>query len=307
MKPPLVSVIITCYNYAEYVGGAIESVLEQTYKNIDLIIIDDGSTDNSLEVIKPYNKNKNVKIVSRKNKGIVFTRNEALAIAKGEFICFLDADDYFSRDYIENMVAVAQKYGADVIYPNWHVFGDNEYTMTFSEFDLQKLIRQEIHCTSESLIRLSSVGGHRFESKKVAEDWDFFLGMALDGRRFKLAKDCYINYRVRKNTRGTARPYWDDMYLFYSILSKWSRKYPDLVNPFDIAVYAGKLSDDRAKSQDHQIVDQEKIAKEKDLRIKKLSDELTNVRSSRAYKTGRLMLSPIRALKVIKRKLRNDK
>ena len=311
MRQPLkVSVVITCYNYAEYVGEAIESVLAQTYKNIDLIIIDDGSTDNSLEVIKNYEHNKNVKIVSRDNKGIVYTRNEALGMAKGEFMCFLDADDYFNHDYIENMVTVAQKHDADVAYPNWRIFGDSEYTRTFPEFDIQKLIRQDIHCTSESLVRLSSIGNHKFESEEVAEDWDFFLGMALDGRRFKLAKDCYINYRVRKDTRGTTRPYWDDMYHFYNILKKWSKKYPDIVNPVDLPIYVGRQRDDYMQSQDRHVIAQEKIIeekdlyiKEKDMRIKKLNDELHALKSSYSYRTGRFILSPLRSFRYIKRKL----
>ena len=261
----LVSVVITNYNYAQYVGEAIESILGQTYKNIELVVIDDGSTDNSLDVISKY-KDK-LHIIRRENKGIVYTRNQALRVAKGEYMFFLDADDYFNNDYIEKMVAVATKSGADIVYPNWNVFGDKKYTKEFPEFDIQKLIRQEIHCTSESLIRLSAIGDHKFESKAVAEDWDFFLGLALDGREFKLAKDCYINYRVREGGRGTMHPYWDDMYHFYEILKKWSEHYPAIVNPVDLPVYAGKLRDDHIASQNNIIAEKDEIIQDRDTTI----------------------------------------
>ena len=91
-KGPLVSVVITNYNYAQYVGEAIESVLNQTYKNLEIIVIDDGSTDDSLDEIDVYQSK--IRIVARENRGVVYTRNEGMSLAKGEFICFLDADDY---------------------------------------------------------------------------------------------------------------------------------------------------------------------------------------------------------------------
>jgi glycosyltransferase involved in cell wall biosynthesis len=303
-KLPPVSIVITCYNYAEYVEEAIQSVLAQTYKNIQLIIIDDGSSDNSLEIIERYKDADNVTIITRKNEGIVHTRNQGLKVATGKYLFFLDADDFFSENYIAKMVAIAEEFGADVVYPNWHVFGDQEYTKEFSDFDVQKLIRQEIHCTSESLVRLSSIGDHKFTSEKVAEDWDFFLGLALDGRKFKLAKNCHINYRVRSNTRGTAHPYWEDMYAFYDILKKWAKKYPDIVNPVDLPVYAGKIRDDHIASQNAVIKEKDDYIQghneqfeQKDAHIQTLQNELHDVYSSHAYKIGHAVAAPYRALK----------
>lgn len=284
---PSVSVIITCYNYAEFVEEAVQSVLSQTYENIKLIIIDDGSTDDSLKIISKYKKQ--ATIISRENRGIVYTRNEAIKIAVGDFICFLDADDYFDPDYIEKIVRLAKKSGADVVFPNWHVFGDKEYYTDFKEFDLQLLVRQEIHCTSESLIRRSSIGSHRFESKKVAEDWDFFLGMALDGRKFKLAKGSYINYRVRHNTRGAARPYWEDMYYFCDILSKWSTKYPGKINAFDLPIYRGSESDKLVREKETVITAQER-------NIVDLQARITAIQHSWSYRAGRALTKPLRKI-----------
>ncbi len=301
---PKVSLVITCYNYGKYVAEAIESVLKQTYDNVDLLVIDDGSTDNSLEVIEKYRHYDQVEIISRKNKGIVYTRNEALRVTKGEFICFLDADDFFDQDYIEKMVSIAHENDADVVYPNWHVFGDDKYTKSFPEFDLQRLIRQEIHCTSESLIRRAAIGDHKFESEKVAEDWDFFLGLALDDKKFKLAEDCYINYRVRRDTRGSTRPYWDDMYHFYDILMKWSRKYPTKVNPLDLPVYAGRLRDAHIEAQDRIIHDKDVAIGDKEAAIEQqqghievLEKQLARMFNSYAFKIGSTVIKPFSVLK----------
>lgn len=297
MERPLVTIAITCYNYAEYVAEAIESALSQSYENIEVIVFNDGSTDESLKVIERYKSR--VRIVSRENRGVVYTRNESLRLAKGEYLFFLDADDFFDNDYIEKMVRVAQESGADVVYPNWRVFGDDEYIKEFPEFTTQLLIEQEIHCTSESLIRLKSIDNHKFESEKVAEDWDFFLGLALAGKNFKLANNCYINYRVRKNTRGTSSSYWDDMRMFISILDKWQKIYPSLVNPVDLPISVGKRRDQFIEDQAKVISDGDKRVRELENSISEqagviseLRQELEAVRVSHAYRFGRFILSP---------------
>jgi glycosyltransferase involved in cell wall biosynthesis len=307
MSQPTVSIVITNYNYADYVEEAIKSALDQTYPHTEVIVIDDGSTDGSLNVISKYKDA--INIISRENKGIVHTRNQALGMVRSDFICFLDADDYFDPGYIENLVKIAERSQADVVYPNWHVFGDEEYRTDFAEFDTQLLIRQKIHCTSESLIRTSSIGSHRFESETVAEDWDFFLGLALSGMRFKLAKNTYINYRVRANTRGAARPYWDDMYSFCEILVKWNRKYPDVVNPFDLPISVGVERDKHIAElgkiihhNDNCIRDLRNDIEQKHEEINALKRSMNNLKKSIAYRLGRTILYPfIMAKRLTKR------
>ena len=288
MKQPLVSVVITCYNYADYVEQAIKSILQQTYKNIELIIIDDGSTDKSLDIITKYRDS--AKIVSRKNKGIVYTRNEAIQLAKGRYLCFLDADDYFDQDFIGNMVDIAERAKADVVYPNWCIFGDRDEKIEFPEFDVQKLIKHEIHCTAESLIRVEAIGDSRFENEVVAEDWDFFLGLALKGKKFVSAKNCYINYRIRQNTRGSSRNYWDDMRYFYEILQKWQKKYPKVVNPIDLPLAVGRRRDEFIDEQ-KKLIDslQAKIdALKKETTLQRqsiidLNNAIKNIQESKTY------------------------
>lgn len=230
----LVSVIITNYNYGMYLAEAVESIFNQTYKNIELVIINDGSTDNSDSVIKELlrkNPDKNVVYINRENKGVVYTRNEGIEVAKGEYISYLDADDFFNSDYIEKSHAIAKATNADVVYPNWRFVGEwmGRPNTNFPEFTLERLQMQDLHCTPASLIKKSSIGVRRFEAEKVAEDWDFFIGLSLDGARFKLAKDNYINYRIRSGTRSSQLGPDEDVKVFVEILEKYKKKYPNKV------------------------------------------------------------------------------
>jgi glycosyltransferase involved in cell wall biosynthesis len=115
-KKPVFSVIIPLYNKEKYIKRAINSVLKQTYQNFEIIVINDGSTDNSLSVIKSI-KDKRVKIFNQKNLGVSNARNKGIKKAKGEYIAFLDADDKFLNNYLETIVQLILKY------PNNSFFG----------------------------------------------------------------------------------------------------------------------------------------------------------------------------------------
>ncbi|MDQ6977908.1 MAG: glycosyltransferase family A protein, partial [Ghiorsea sp.] len=98
MSHALVSIIIPTYNYAEYVHKAVESALNQTYQNIEIIVVDDGSTDNTAAVMQAYAEQ--VIYIQQENQGAAAARNRGLLEAKGDFICFLDADDMYHADNI---------------------------------------------------------------------------------------------------------------------------------------------------------------------------------------------------------------
>ncbi len=103
-EKPLVSVWMTNYNYADFLEDSISSVLNQTYSNFELIVCDDGSTDNSLEIIKRYiNKDNRIKLIKKENAGIAAALNDIHKVSKGQIICFLDSDDYFSETKIEKV------------------------------------------------------------------------------------------------------------------------------------------------------------------------------------------------------------
>src|SRR5580698_48796 len=103
---PLVSILVSNYNYARYIGAAIQSALDQTYSNIELIICDDGSTDNSVSVIEEYERNDSrLRFIPKRNGGQASGFNAAFAASRGEIIALLDSDDLFLPNKVERIVA----------------------------------------------------------------------------------------------------------------------------------------------------------------------------------------------------------
>ncbi|MCL2037461.1 glycosyltransferase [Candidatus Saccharibacteria bacterium] len=310
-KQPLISVIISCYNYGEYVEQAINSVFAQTYKYFELNVINDGSTDSSDSVIKKILKKapKDIKvsyITNKKNQGIVSVRNKGLRLARGDFICFLDADDYFNKDYLERSLIVAEKHQADVVYPNWKFFGKGikELDTDFPEFDDKLLQLQKIHCTAESLIRKSAIKDHKFESEVVAEDWDFFIGLSLGGAKFKLAKDIFINYRLKSGSRATKNDAMNDMRSFVNILARYKNIYGDkVIDPVELPIT--KFGDYKILEQYYKNLEKEKQwleQRNKDLEkyAEGLEEQLVAIGKSRSYKVGRVITAPYRVYKKAK-------
>ena len=97
-----VSVILPVYNASDYLHQCMDSIVGQTLKDIEIICVDDGSTDNSLDILKEYEqKDKRVKVIQQKNAGAGAARNNGLSIATGEYLSFLDSDDFFEPDMLE--------------------------------------------------------------------------------------------------------------------------------------------------------------------------------------------------------------
>lgn len=103
MKKPLVSVIIPAYNSEKYIGRCLESVLAQSLQDFEILVVDDGSSDKTGEVVKSYDDAR-VRYVRQKNMGVARTRNKAVGLARGEFIAFMDNDDFVEADYLEKLL-----------------------------------------------------------------------------------------------------------------------------------------------------------------------------------------------------------
>src|SRR3990167_692982 len=111
IKQPLVSVIMPTYNHAQFIGEAIDSVLNQTYKNLELIIIDNYSEDNTEEIVKSFN-NQRIKYVKFRNNGvIVASRNVGMKMAKGKYFAFLDSDDLWLPNKLEKQIPLFERDG----------------------------------------------------------------------------------------------------------------------------------------------------------------------------------------------------
>lgn len=301
---PEVSVVITNYNYAEYLQQAIESVLSQTYKNISLIIFDDASTDNSSVVLKSYTSKAKI-IKHKKNKGIVYTRNEALDIVSTPYILFLDADDWLDRDYIEKLVGHVQKYDLDVGYcgMQYYIDGKQDKNWIPPEFSLDRL-KNENYIQMSSLIKTESIGDIRFDinmENLTHEDWDFFLNLGLRGLKFGRVKDASLNYRFKPDGRNLADKSRDEKFasLYKYIYEKFSSVHPEEVGYLAYYKFVeGFLSVSKKLDRSEEAV------KEQDATLQSLRAELDAVRNSKAYRVGRIIVLPPQTLKRIFRKVR---
>lgn len=114
MSRPEVSVIIPVYNAEKYIGRCLDSVLGQSYQDFEILVINDGSTDGSDEILKEYERKYSSKMryIKQKNMGVAKTRNKAVGMAKGEYVAFIDNDDYIDKDYLEKLLP---RSGEDVV------------------------------------------------------------------------------------------------------------------------------------------------------------------------------------------------
>ena len=119
-KDPLVTVYITNYNYGKYLKQSIESVLNQSFQDFELIIIDDGSTDDSKAIIESYENNSKIKIVYQNNKGLTISNNVALKLSQADFILRLDSDDYFHKDALRNLLTGFHSDEIGMVFGDWY-------------------------------------------------------------------------------------------------------------------------------------------------------------------------------------------
>ena len=131
-----ISVIIPAYNVSKYVKRCILSLLNQTYKNIEIIVINDGSTDNTLEIIKKYD----VKVIDEENSGgASVPRNVGIKHSTGDYITFVDADDYVDKNYIEDMVKLIETKNYDIIEtPLLFEANLKDKSLLYTEYKLEK-------------------------------------------------------------------------------------------------------------------------------------------------------------------------
>ena len=183
----MVSVIIPVYNVEKYIDKCLESVVNQTYKNLEIIVINDGSTDESEEVIKKYlNKHSNIKYIYQENKGVSSARNAALTYANGKYVMFIDSDDYIDKYTIEKMYFNAEKYDSDMVVCGHVRFYDdisrkeifNYYNYQDRLFDRNKVFNLMLELKvkgylCDKLFKRESLINNNFvlEPNRYIEDW----------------------------------------------------------------------------------------------------------------------------------------
>jgi glycosyltransferase involved in cell wall biosynthesis len=207
---PLVSVITPCFNDGKYLLQTIECIKNSNYKNIEHLIIDDGSTDEYtctvLDTI--IDKFSNIRVIRTKNQGVCKARHQAIRESLGKYILPLDADDLISKDYIS--LGVKELEANDVIrlvVTDYKLFGQNNKIIKLESYSLEKLLGHNLFVNSSIYRRIDfdKFGGYNENMKDGLEDWDWWINLLKHGGEVKRIDGIHFFYRIKKaNSRNAS-------------------------------------------------------------------------------------------------------
>ena len=210
---PFVDVIIPNYNKDEFLAEAINSVINQTYKNWYLYIIDNHSTDNSVQIINKFSNLKNIKIILlKKNKGPSFSRNYGMRISKSKYISFLDSDDGWAKDKLEKQISFMEKNDLNFTYTDYTSFFEKNGKKKFKGrthlkdcLNYREFIRNTSINTTTMIMARSILGSHRFRKIKHFEDYLFKCKLLKDNNIAKKLDEDLAFYRILNKSRSSQR------------------------------------------------------------------------------------------------------
>ena len=234
-----VSVIVPVFNVESYLNESLDSILNQTLKDIEIICINDGSTDNSLDILENYaKKDKRIKIISKENEGQGVARNVGLDNAQGEYISFVDSDDFIKKDMLEKLYNKAENNNLDLVMCKVSSF-DNEthevdddlwyYSLkcfdgfkkdVFNNLDTKKFTDSISVTPYNKLYKRSFIETNniRFPNKYIFEDEVFFYNVYLKAKRISLVDENLYYYRTNRKgstvSKSSDNDYIDVIYIF---------------------------------------------------------------------------------------------
>lgn len=204
MKNDMISIIIPIYNVEKYLEKCLDSILNQTYKNLEIILIDDGSTDNSPNICNSYcEKDKRIKIIHKNNEGVSSARNKGIELSKGKYIVFIDSDDYVSNEHIEVLYDCIISNNVDLVISNLIDISEDGIILNNEEKEsflmnkdqcLKELLSEDnfYHLCCGNIYRKDLLEKIRFNCKyRIAEDLDFL---------YRYIKQISSAYFLSKNT-----------------------------------------------------------------------------------------------------------
>ena len=204
----LVSVIIPVYNSEKYLEECLESIINQTYPNIEIIAVDDGSEDSSLDILEQYSNK--IDVYSQQNQGLASSLNLGISNVKGNWLKWFSPDDVMFPNTIETLVTEAKKYNDNtIIYSNWNIINDsgeslrefqesNYNELSTFDFNIRLLDGQQINVNTTLIpINLLEKCKIRKLDDPVAIDYDLFLQCAIQHEaRFQLITNPLVKYRI---------------------------------------------------------------------------------------------------------------
>lgn len=207
---PLVSVIMPAYNGQEYVEQAIRSVMDQTVQDWELLVIDDGSTDNTRAIVEGLSReDSRISLIRNEaNMGVAKTRNRGLALSKGTYVALLDSDDYWAPEMLQKMIARAEETKADIVYCSYAIVDEqgqklcNDFIVPPETTFEDSIIRNVISC-STALLASELAKNSRFPTNIYHEDTALWFQLLRDGMIARGVPEVLAFYRQRTDSRSS--------------------------------------------------------------------------------------------------------
>lgn len=240
---PTVSVIIPCYNHGKYLDEAVTSVLAQTFDDVEIIVVDDGSSEAAtIELLRGYHRPK-TRVLHTVNMGLAAARNNGINVASGRYILPLDADDRIEPKYLEQAVAVLeQQPGVGIVYCRARLFGAVESEWLLPEYSLERMLLDNVIFCS-ALFRRSdweAVGGYDPGMIHGWEDYDFWLAIIERGGGVVRLPEILFCYRVASDSMVRSKEKWQKVEMFRRIYNRHQQLFSD-----NIGVWLENLVDVR--------------------------------------------------------------
>ena len=244
-KSVLVSIVIPIYNVENYLDKCIESVVEQSYKNLDIILVDDGSTDSSREIRDLWEtKDERIKVIHKKNGGLSSARNTGINIAIGEYIAFIDSDDYIDSEYVTRLLNKMIETNSDIVCCGYYEIVDGKTTvpnkrLICGEYEkkeaLERLLKWDIQDYAwNKLYRRVLFSQIRYPNGRNFEDMATTYKTFLKANKVCVVNDRLYNYLIRKGSISNTEDYvkhikdmWDTIETYNERISEISVVYPE--------------------------------------------------------------------------------
>lgn len=247
----LLSIVVPVYNVSKYLRDGLDSLLNQSVEDVEIICVDDCSTDDSLQVLSEYaDQNERVRIVKHDvNRGLSAARNTGMKIAEGEFVAFFDPDDKVTKGMYETLIYVSKEYGVDVVQCGFQTYPNGEYIYT--GFPKMKALSPSVYISDHEFVHSSCdmCFSWRFVAKRsfivdngllfnemirFCEDAPFNFRMIMSARKIIYVPECLYYYRVNNMNSAMKKKYnpWMESSLQLQIADK-----KKVVEDFDVDKY----------------------------------------------------------------------
>ena len=213
---PKISIILPHYNNENFIKDSIKSVINQTYKNWDLIIVDGNSNYQSKKIISKFKKNKKIKIIwVKSNNGAGFNRNLGIKNSRSDYVAFIDSDDIWKKNKLKKQIKFMVKKKCDFSYTSYNTIDEkNKIIKKISpplKFDFKSFIKNTTIATSSMMVKRSIIKNIKFTNTSSCDDY-FFKCKILKKVRFAFCiKDSLVNFRISKNSTNSKKlrnVYW---------------------------------------------------------------------------------------------------